>query len=154
MCLCVISATCNKKIKVIKFTTLLFLYGGVVTDLAGHSDTLFHFAYLLWCLIKNTFLTYSKPVLFGHIYSYFFFFFYETYWCYFYQEDNKSYHILMLYILCTVQKSICITIFTCTKYVHQMLANLQHVSSHHKRHHLGVLSVANAMPSKCPLHSE
>jgi len=26
---------------------LLFLYGGVVTDLAGHSDTLFHFAYLL-----------------------------------------------------------------------------------------------------------
>jgi len=26
---------------------LVFLYDGVVTDLAGHSDTLFHSAYLL-----------------------------------------------------------------------------------------------------------
>jgi hypothetical protein len=37
---------------------------------------------------------------------------------------------------------ICIDNFTFTIYVHQMLASLQHLSAHHRCHHLGVLSVA------------
>jgi hypothetical protein len=70
------------------------------------------------------------------------------------KKTNKMYHILILYVLCNIWKLIYINIFTCTKYVHQMLANLQHVSLHHRCHHLGVLSVAITVPSKCPFHSE
>jgi len=45
------------------------------------------------------------------------------------KETKKTYHILILYVLCNIWNLIYITIFTRTKYVHQMLANLQQVSS-------------------------
>ena len=56
---------------------------------------------------------------------------------------NVKYYesIVIFYVPCIVWKSICITNFTCTKYVHQTFANRQHVSAHHMCHRQGVLSV-------------
>lgn len=51
---------------------------------------------------------------------------------------------IKLDLLCFTQEStyinlICITNFTCAKYVHQTLTNLQHVSAHQRCHDQGIL---------------
>jgi hypothetical protein len=65
-------------------------------------------------------------------------------------NEGNTTHQSTTFIVANVTTAplICITKFTGTKYVHQLLASLQHVSAIHSCHHQGLLSVATVAPSK------